>query len=83
MACGVPVVASRVGGLPEVVEDGVTGCLHPPDAVEEMAACAIDILSNDSLRARLGKAGVRVAREKFSADRVVPLYEALYRATIG
>jgi N-acetyl-alpha-D-glucosaminyl L-malate synthase BshA len=83
MACGVPVVASRVGGLPEVVEDGVTGCLHPPDAVEEMAACAIDILSNDSLRARLGEAGVRVAREKFSADRVVPLYETLYRATIG
>jgi len=83
MACAVPVVASRVGGLPEVVEDGVTGCLHAPDALDDMAECAIEILSNDRLRARLGAAGVRVAREKFSADRVVPLYEALYRKSIG
>ena len=37
MACEVPVVASRVGGLPEVIEDGVTGYLHPPDALDEMA----------------------------------------------
>jgi N-acetyl-alpha-D-glucosaminyl L-malate synthase BshA len=83
MACGVPVVASRVGGLPEVVEDGVTGCLHPPDAVEAMAECAVEIMSDDDLRVRMADAGVRVAREKFSADRVVPLYETLYRETIG
>ena len=83
MSCGVPVVASRVGGLPEVVEDGVTGCLHPPTAIDEMAACALDILSDDRLRARLGEAGERVAKEKFSAERVVPLYEALYRDAIG
>ena len=38
MACEVPVVASRVGGLPEVIEDGVSGFLHPPDAIDEMAA---------------------------------------------
>lgn len=83
MACGVPVVASKIGGLPEVVEDGVTGCLHPPDAIEEMAACAVKILSDGALHARLAAAGVRVAREKFSADRVVPLYETLYRDTMG
>jgi L-malate glycosyltransferase len=83
MACGVPVVASRVGGLPEVVEDGATGCLHPPDAVEEMAACAIEILSDDDMRARMAEAGVRVARERFSADRIVPMYERVYLDAVG
>ena len=82
MACGVPVVASNVGGLPEVVEDGVTGFLHPPDGVTQMAESAIRILSNPELHARMAADGVRLARERFSADRIVPLYEALYEQTL-
>jgi len=83
MACGVPVVASNVGGLPEVVADGVTGFLHPPDAVTPMAASAIKILSNPELHARMAADGVRLARERFSADRIVPQYEALYERALA
>ncbi len=79
MACGVPVVASRVGGLPEVVEDGVAGFLHPPDDVEAMAQSAIDLLMDDRRRAEMGEAAVRIAKERFSAERIVPLYERVYQ----
>jgi N-acetyl-alpha-D-glucosaminyl L-malate synthase BshA len=83
MACEVPVVASRVGGLPEVVDDGVSGFLHPPDDLDGMAASLVRILSDDALRARLGAAGRAVAIERFSASRIVPMYEAAYRAIVA
>ena len=51
MACGVPVVASRVGGLPEVITDGLTGYLRDPDDHEGMAAAVLDLLDDPSLRA--------------------------------
>ena len=82
MACGVPVVASNVGGLPEVVIDGVTGFLHPPQEVEQMAASAIEILSSPALHARMAEDGQRLAVERFSADRIVPQYAALYERTL-
>ena len=82
MACGVPVVASNVGGLPEVVVDGVTGFLHPPADVERMADSATAILSDGALHARLAAEGVRLAMERFSADRIVPQYAALYERTL-
>ena len=78
MACGVPVVASNVGGLPEVVVDGATGFLHPPGDIEAMAKSAIEILSDPALHARLAAEGQRLAVERFSADRIVPQYAALY-----
>jgi L-malate glycosyltransferase len=81
MACEVPVVASRVGGIPEVIEDGVTGFLHAPEAVDEMAASAISILTDDTLRRRMGTAACRRVREHFCAERVVPMYERCYGAT--
>ena len=81
MGCGVPVVASNVGGLPEVVENGVTGFLHPPQDVDAMAASAIDVLSSPSLHAHIADAGRRLAVERFSADRIVPQYAALYERT--
>ena len=80
MACEVPVIASRVGGLPEVIEDGVTGFLHPPDAVEAMAQSAVHLLSDPQLHARVAKAACDRVRVHFSADRVVPMYEDCYRA---
>jgi glycosyltransferase involved in cell wall biosynthesis len=82
MACGVPVVASRVGGLPEVVIDGETGFLHPPADIEAMTASAVRILSDDDLHARLGAESRRVAVTRFRADRVVPRYEAFYRKVL-
>ena len=82
MACGVPVVASNVGGLPEVVTDGVTGFLHPPADVQRMADSAIAILSDPDLHARMAAAGARLSVERFSADRIVPQYEELYERTL-
>ena len=82
MACGVPVVASNVGGLPEVITDAVTGFLHPPDQVQRMAESAIAILSDSAAHARMAEAGVRLAAERFSANRIVPQYEALYESTL-
>jgi N-acetyl-alpha-D-glucosaminyl L-malate synthase BshA len=82
MACEVPVVASRVGGLPEVVEDGVSGFLHEPADAEGMAASLNRIVTDQALRDRMGAAGRRVAIERFSAARVVPMYEAAYEALV-
>jgi N-acetyl-alpha-D-glucosaminyl L-malate synthase BshA len=82
MACEVPVVASRVGGLPEVIEHGVSGFLHDPDAIDEMADSAVSLLTDDALHGRVSAAGCRRVREEFCVDRVVPMYEACYRAVL-
>ena len=78
MACEVPVVASRVGGIPEVIDDGVTGFLHAPDALDDMAASAVKLLTDEPLRRTMGQAACRRVREHFCAERVVPMYEACY-----
>jgi N-acetyl-alpha-D-glucosaminyl L-malate synthase BshA len=82
MACEVPVVASRVGGLPELVRDGETGYLCPVGDVEAMAAAALRILGGGELDA-FRQAARRRAVEHFSADRVVPMYEGYYREILG
>ena len=79
MACEVPVIASRVGGLPEVIEHGVSGFLHPLDALDEMAASAVHLLTDPALHEEVSQAACRRVRSEFCADRVVPMYEACYR----
>jgi N-acetyl-alpha-D-glucosaminyl L-malate synthase BshA len=78
MACGSPVVASRAGGLPEVVDDGVNGILEPVGSVEAMGRRAVELLRDPARHAAMRQAAIAKARE-FSADRVVPMYEALYQ----
>jgi len=78
MACGVPVIASAVGGLPEVIEDGRNGILHPPDDMNGMAMSAIDLLTDDAKRRRMGDEARRVVGERFCSEKVVPQYEAYY-----
>jgi N-acetyl-alpha-D-glucosaminyl L-malate synthase BshA len=82
MACEVPVVASCVGGLPEVIEHGETGFLHPEDALDEMAASAVRLLTDAELHQRIAQAACRRVRERFSVERVVPLYEQCYGALV-
>lgn len=82
MACGTPVVASRVGGLPEVVTDRVEGILEPVGSVEAMARRAIDLLRDESLHARMRSAALARATE-FSIDRVVPQYEEYYQRILS
>jgi N-acetyl-alpha-D-glucosaminyl L-malate synthase BshA len=78
MACGVPVIASRVGGLPEVIDDGVTGVLVDVGDVETMAARGVVLLENKERHAAMRAAAIEAAR-RFSSEDIVPLYEDLYR----
>ena len=78
MACEVPVVASRVGGLPEVIQHAITGFLHAPEDVDGMAGSAIALLTDAQLHERVADAACRRVREQFCVDRIVPLYEQYY-----
>jgi N-acetyl-alpha-D-glucosaminyl L-malate synthase BshA len=81
MACGVPVVASAAGGIPEVVQDGKTGFLAPVGDVAGMAERALRILKDAAEQERMRRAAAARALE-FSADRVVPRYEKLYEEVL-
>jgi len=83
MACEVPVIASRVGGLPEVIEHGVSGFLHPLEAIDEMAASAVELLTNPVLHKSVAQAACRRVRSEFCVERVVPMYEACYRELLS
>lgn len=83
MACGVPVVGTRVGGLPEVVESGVTGRLLGVGDLDGMAEAALAYLRDAGAARRAGEAGRARAVELFSADRVVPAYEAYYQDVLA
>ena len=82
MASEVPVVASRTGGLPEVVPDGRAGYLLPPGEVDAMAERAVELLTDDELHRRCGRAG-RERAQNFGCELVVPRFEALYRRVLN
>src|SRR5262245_3097094 len=82
MACEVPVVASRVGGLPELIEDGVTGRLNDVDDLEGMARSALELLTNEAFHRRAAEAARRVARERYCDSKIVPVYDAFYNEVL-
>jgi len=82
MACGVPVIASAAGGIPEVVEDGKTGFLAPPGDVATMIDRSLRVLGNADEHSRLKQNAAARALD-FSADKVVPRYEALYEEVLS
>ena len=83
MACEVPVIATNVGGVPEVVENGVDGYLVEPGDVAEAARHAIEILSRADRGREMGLRARADAKKKFSAKDVVPLYERYYASVIA
>jgi glycosyltransferase involved in cell wall biosynthesis len=80
MRAGLPVVAYRVGGVPELVEDGRTGYLAPPADVDELARLARDLAGDAALRSALGEAGRRRFEERFAFNTMLGSIERIYRA---
>jgi N-acetyl-alpha-D-glucosaminyl L-malate synthase BshA len=83
MSCGVPPLASRVGGLPEVIEDGVSGILCPVGAVEEMAARAMALLGDTRAHSAMGKAARERAVRTFDRSLWIGEYESAYRELLA
>jgi N-acetyl-alpha-D-glucosaminyl L-malate synthase BshA len=83
MACGVAPVATRVGGVPELITQGETGFMEAIGDVPAQAARVVELLTDDALHARMTEAGRRRAREHFGTDRIIPQYERYYNEVLG
>jgi glycosyltransferase involved in cell wall biosynthesis len=82
MACEVVPVATRVGGVPELITDGEDGFLEDVGDTEAQAARVVALLTDDDLHYRMSKAGRWNASEKFCTDKIIPQYEKHYRDVI-
>ena len=83
MACRLPVVATPVGGIPELCTDGEHGFLTPVEDVDALAAAMDRLILDGALRRSLGEAGFRRVRDEFSFDQMTRRYEDLYRELLG
>jgi L-malate glycosyltransferase len=82
MACRVPAISTDVGGVPELIENGVTGCLFPVGDVEAMAQSAISLLKDSDRLDAMGAAARQTAQDHFCASRIIPLYEKYYEQVL-
>ena len=82
MACRVPTIATSVGGVPELIEDGVTGRLFPVGDTDGMTEAAVELLSDADRIAEMGRAGRASAQAKYCASRIIPLYEKYYQRVL-
>jgi N-acetyl-alpha-D-glucosaminyl L-malate synthase BshA len=83
MACEVPVIATNVGGVPEVIEHGVDGFLVEPEDVATAARYAIDLLARADRGREMGKLARVNAKKKFCANDVIPAYEHYYQRVLS
>jgi N-acetyl-alpha-D-glucosaminyl L-malate synthase BshA len=83
MACKVPSISTRVGGVSELIEDGVTGRLFAVGDVDAMAAAAIELLNDDARLAAMANAGRRAAQDRYCASRIIPVYEEYYERVLA
>ena len=82
MACEVVPIATRTGGVSEVIEHGVSGFLADVGDVETMARYAIDLLSDESALRAMGKRARAAAPAKYCSSRIIPLYEDFYQKVL-
>jgi N-acetyl-alpha-D-glucosaminyl L-malate synthase BshA len=82
MACQVPAVATRVGGVPEVIDDGKTGLLADVGDVDTMARQAIELLSDEGKLRQMGKRARIAAQTRFCSTKIIPEYENFYRCVL-
>jgi glycosyltransferase involved in cell wall biosynthesis len=83
MAAGLPVLATRCGGPETIIEHQVTGLLVPPEQPAELAQGLVRLYQDPALRARLGSAARASAAERFTLERQVSRYQALYLECLG
>jgi len=83
MACGVPVIAAEIGGLPEVVLHGECGYLAPLGDIPEMVRLGLAILTNPSLHCRMAQSARERAVEEFHVDKIVGQYEEIYKRVVS
>jgi len=82
MACGVPAVATRVGGVPELITDGEDGFLEEVGNIERLAARAGQLITDEALHATMADAARKTACSRFSTDELIPKYEAYYQQVL-
>ncbi len=82
MAAGKPCVGTRAGGIPEAVEDGVTGLVVPPRDPEALAHAIVRLLKDEALRQRMGEAGLARVRAQFSVEGMVEGTLEAYRSAV-
>jgi N-acetyl-alpha-D-glucosaminyl L-malate synthase BshA len=82
MSCGIPMVATSVGGIPEIVQDGVNGLLVPPKQPEELAEAILKLVKNGKLRGKLGAAARGTILERYTAKKVVKAYLETFEGVI-
>src|SRR5271156_3464772 len=83
MACLVPTIATRVGGVSELIDDGVTGRLFAVGDVAAMTAGALELLTDNARLAAMADAGRRAAQDRYCASRIIPVYEAYYERVLA
>jgi len=76
-------VATRVGGVPELITDGEDGFLEAPGDIAAQAARVVQLLTDDGLHYRMRKAGRWNANERFCSEKIIPQYEKYYEDVIG
>jgi glycosyltransferase involved in cell wall biosynthesis len=83
MACGVPVVGTNVGGIPDMVRDGVNGLTVPPSDPSSLAAAIVRILTDDSMRCSMSRSARQIATNEYSLELQARRYSALYEAVVA